>query len=111
MPKQASQPLSFALSSPGAPPQLLPQRLPRYMWRAGSDVLTATPLPRHLPALTFQITLREEQERRPFHLVVPVRAALPPGADPNVLKPVPAALVRPLAPGRNTSTPSRVARP
>ncbi len=32
-----------------------------------------TPLPRHLPTLTLQILLREEQERRPVRLVVPVR--------------------------------------
>jgi len=33
-----------------------------------------TPLPRHLPTLTLQIPLREEQERRPVRLVVPVRS-------------------------------------
>ena len=59
-------------SSPSAP-------LPPYSWRDGFTVFTATPLPRHLKTLTLQIPIREEQEQRPVHLVVPVRASLPPG--------------------------------
>jgi len=72
---------------PGRPPA--PEMLPPYSWREGFDVLTATPLPHHLKTLTLQITLREEQEQRPVHLVVPVRPSLPPGADPNAPKPAP----------------------
>ncbi len=59
---------------PGAPPRFSnPEDLPPYSWRDGPFVLTAAPLPRHLPTLTLQIPLHEEQERRPVRLVVPVR--------------------------------------
>lgn len=79
---------------PGRPPRparlLNPEDLPPYSWRDGPFVLTAAPLPRRLPAITLQITLREERERRPVHLVVPVWPALPPGADLNAPKPAPA---------------------
>ena len=56
-----------------------PAPLPRYCWRDGPFVVKATPLPRHLAAITLHITIREEQERRPVRLVVPVSATLPPG--------------------------------
>ena len=58
------------------PPDL--SRLPR---REGVFGVPPTPLPTHLLTITFQIGLREEQERRPFHLLVPVRAAFPRGWD------------------------------
>ncbi len=72
-PKRTPAPLPPVQSAP----------LPPYSWRDGPSVVTATPLPRRLAALTFRITIREEQDRRPVRLVVPVSAALPPGADPR----------------------------
>jgi len=85
--------------TPLPPSSLPPSSLPPYSWREGFDVLTATPLPRRLKTLTLQITLREEQEQIPVHLVVPVRPSLPPGMNPNAPKsaprPVPRAAARP----------------
>ena len=80
-PKQT--PVPVARFQPGRPP--MPASFPSapllpYSWRDGFHVFTATPLPRHLKTLTLQIPLREEQEQRPVHLVVPVRASLPPDA-------------------------------
>lgn len=65
---------------------LPPETLPPYSWREGPEVFSATPLPRHLSTLSLQITLREEQEQRPVHLLVPVRPILPPGADTSARK-------------------------
>ena len=56
----------------------------RPLLRAGCSFLRLSvsmpgmPLPRHLKTLTLQLTLREEQERRAVHLVVPVRPGSPP---------------------------------
>ena len=80
LPMVRSQPV--AKFQPGRPPMpaiFPPAPLPPYSWRDGLHVFTATPLPRHLKTLTLQIPIREEQEQRPVHLVVPVRASLPPG--------------------------------
>ena len=84
-PKRTPAPLAFL---PGRPPT--PETLPPYSWREGSDVLSAAPLPRHFKTLTLQISLREEQERRPLHFVVPVRPFLPPGAYLNARRAAPA---------------------
>ena len=77
-PKQT--PVPVARFQPGRPPMpaSFPSApLPPYSWRDGFSVFTATPLPRHLKTLTLQIPLREEQEQRPVHLIVPIRASLP----------------------------------
>ena len=66
------------------------------------------PLPRHLPTLTLQIALHEEQEQWTVHLLVPVRAAFPPGADPRaVFTPAPAPPVRSRNPRLDERGPQR----
>ena len=66
---------------PGGKPEVLSP----YSWREGPEIVTAQPLPRHLKTLSLQITVREQQEQRPFHLIVPVRASPPPAWDPKPL--------------------------
>jgi len=69
-------PLRFSLNSNKWQP--LPPPSARH---GGLSSLEAVPLLPHLKTITLRIGLREEQERHPFHLWVPVRAAFPPGWD------------------------------
>jgi len=70
-------PLRFSVRSTVAAP-LDFSRLPRH---EGLFQMPPTPLPTHLKTITLQIGVREEQERHPFHLWVPIRDTFPPGWD------------------------------
>jgi hypothetical protein len=78
-----SGPVKRTLKPPILKPGSKPEVLPPYSWREGQEIVTAKPLPRHLKTLSLQITLREQQEQRPFHLVVPVRSSPPPDWNPK----------------------------
>lgn len=101
VPKRTLVPFPAPMMSPrpGRPPHPMrpflparlskPEVLPPYSWRDGPYIVTAAPLPRHLKTITLQITLREQQEKRPVRLIAPVLTSLPPGADPDAPRPVP----------------------
>ncbi|MBV9851385.1 MAG: hypothetical protein JO250_17080 [Armatimonadetes bacterium] len=72
-----STPVRLSITS-SAPPIL---RAPLH---EGLNALYPAPLPSHLKTITVQVTLREQQERHPFRLLVPVRASFPPGWNPDV---------------------------
>lgn len=69
-------PLRFSLRSNVWPPWPPPGPL-----HDGFFQFKPVPLPAHLKTITLRVFLREEQERHPFRLCVPVRAAFPPGWD------------------------------